>query len=99
VLSDGKRTIEIHALAGNSHNDAFAAVYLPKEKILIEADAYTPTAANAPLPPSPNPYSVNLFDNIRNLNLDVERIAALHGPRIATLANLRAAIGLQTSSR
>ncbi|MEC4747272.1 MBL fold metallo-hydrolase [Methylomicrobium sp. Wu6] len=99
VLSDGKRKIEIHTLAGNSHNDAFAAVYLPKEKILIEADAYTPTTANVPPPSSPNPYSVNLFDNIRKLNLDVERIAALHGPRIATLANLRAAIGLQTSSR
>lgn len=99
VLSDGKRAIEVHALAGNSHNDAFAAVYLPNEKILIEADAYTPTAANVPPPTSPNPYSVNLFDNIRKLKLNVERIAALHGPRIATLANLRAAIGLQTSSR
>jgi glyoxylase-like metal-dependent hydrolase (beta-lactamase superfamily II) len=99
VLSDGKRAIEIHTLAGNSHNDAFAAVYLPQEKILIEADAYTPTAANAPLPSSPNPYSVNLFDNIRKLKLNVEKIAALHGPRVATLDDLRAAIGFQTSAR
>jgi glyoxylase-like metal-dependent hydrolase (beta-lactamase superfamily II) len=99
VLSDGKRVIEIHTLAGNSHNDAFAAVYLPKEKLLIEADAYTPTAANIPPPASPNPYSVNLFDNIRKLKLNVEKIAALHGPRVATLDDLRAAIGLQTSAR
>jgi glyoxylase-like metal-dependent hydrolase (beta-lactamase superfamily II) len=99
ILSDGKRRIEIHTLAGNSHNDAFAAVYLPEEKILIEADAYTPTAANVPLPASPNPYSVNLYDNIRKLKLDVDKIAALHGPRVATLDDLRAAIGLQTSAR
>jgi glyoxylase-like metal-dependent hydrolase (beta-lactamase superfamily II) len=99
ILSDGKRRIEIHTLAGNSHNDAFAAVYLPEEKILIEADAYTPTAANAPLPASPNPYSVNLYDNIRKLKLDVDKIAALHGSRVATLDDLRAAIGLQTSAR
>src|SRR6185503_17356962 len=47
VLTDGRRTIEIHKIAGGGHNDAFAMVYLPKEKILIEGDAYTPPAANA----------------------------------------------------
>ena len=35
VLTDGKRSIEVHAIAGNGHNDAFAMVYLPAEKILI----------------------------------------------------------------
>ncbi|MCQ8183403.1 MBL fold metallo-hydrolase [Methylomonas sp. SURF-1] len=99
VLSDGKRTIEIHALADNSHNDAFVAVYLPKEKILVEADAYTPLAANAPAPSSPNPYSVNLYQNIQKLKLDVNQIAALHGPRVVTLADLRAAIGISKASR
>lgn len=65
VLSDGKRKIELHSLAGNSHNDAFALVYLPAEKILIEADAYTPLAAGATAPVPANPYSVNLYDNIQ----------------------------------
>jgi glyoxylase-like metal-dependent hydrolase (beta-lactamase superfamily II) len=97
VLSDGKRTIEIHSLAGNSHNDAFGFVYLPKEKILIEADAYTPTAANVPPPANPNPYSVNLYENIQKLKLDVRHIAALHGPRLVTPADLRAAIGLKSA--
>ncbi|MFX9065569.1 hypothetical protein ABTN38_19320, partial [Acinetobacter baumannii] len=72
ILSDGKRTIEIHEIAGNGHNDAFSLVYLPAEKILVEADAFTPTAVNAPLPTSPNPYSVNLYQNIQKLNLQVE---------------------------
>jgi glyoxylase-like metal-dependent hydrolase (beta-lactamase superfamily II) len=93
VLSDGKRNIEIHSIDGNSHNDAFALVYLPNEKILIEADAYTPTAANVPPPAKPNPYSVNLCQNIYKLKLDVDKIAALHGPRVVTLADLRTAIG------
>lgn len=99
VLSDGKRSIEIHALADNSHNDAFIAVYLPKEKILVEADAYTPLAANAPAPSSPNPYSVNLYQNIQKLKLDVNQIAALHGPRVVTLADLRNAIGITKTAR
>ena len=42
-LSDGSRTIEIHRIAGSGHSDDLALVYLPKEKVLIEADAYTPT--------------------------------------------------------
>lgn len=98
VLTDGKRNIEIHSLAGNSHNDAFVLVYLPKEKILIEADAYTPLATNAPAPSSVNPYSVNLYETIQKLKLNVGQIAALHGPRVATLADLRNAIGLNRAS-
>lgn len=99
VLSDGRRSIEIHAIAGNGHNDAFALVYLPAEKILVEADAYTPLAANVPSPATPNPYSVNLYQNILKLGLDVNQIAALHGPRVVTIADLRAAIGQVNTAR
>ena len=93
ILTDGRRFIEIYQIAGSGHNDAFALVYLPGEKILIEADAFTPTAVGAPLPSPVNPYTVNLYDNIKRLNLDVQQIAALHGPRVTTLADLKEAIG------
>jgi glyoxylase-like metal-dependent hydrolase (beta-lactamase superfamily II) len=92
VLTDGRRPIEIHQIAGSGHNDAFAMVYLPREKILIEVDAWAPPAANAP-PPAPNPFVSNLYENIQRLKLDVRQIAALHGPRVATLEDLRAAAG------
>ena len=55
VLTDGKRSIEIHEIAGSGHNDGFLMVYLPKEKILIEGDAYTPAAADAPPPADAEP--------------------------------------------
>jgi glyoxylase-like metal-dependent hydrolase (beta-lactamase superfamily II) len=93
VLTDGQRTIEIYPISGNTHNDAFALVYLPAEKILIEADAYNPTAAPAAPNGTPNPYSVNLYENIRKLKLDVQTIAGLHGAKAVPLADLRAAIG------
>jgi glyoxylase-like metal-dependent hydrolase (beta-lactamase superfamily II) len=93
ILTDGRRVIEIHQITGSGHNDAFALVYLPGEKILIEADAFTPTAVGAPLPSPVNPYTVNLYDNIKRLNLDVQQIAALHGPRVTTLADIKEAIG------
>lgn len=96
VLADARHPVEIHAIAGSGHDDAFALAYLPAEKIVVEADAYTPTAADAPPPKTPNPYTVNLYENIQRLKLDVDRIAALHGPRLVTLADLRAAIGTPT---
>jgi hypothetical protein len=74
-------------------------IYLPAEKILVEGDAYTPAAADAPPPAMPNPFSVNLNDNIVRLKLDVRQIAALHGPRLATMADLRTAIGQGPTAR
>jgi glyoxylase-like metal-dependent hydrolase (beta-lactamase superfamily II) len=99
VLTDGRRTIEIHRLAGNGHNDAFAMVYLPTERILIEVDAWAPPAPNAPPPPSPSPFATNLYENIQKLKLDVRQIAALHGPRVATLADLRSSVSPATGTR
>jgi glyoxylase-like metal-dependent hydrolase (beta-lactamase superfamily II) len=99
VLTDGRRTIEIHRLAGNGHNDAFAMVYLPTERILIEVDAWAPLAPNAPPPPSPSPFATNLYENIQKLKLDVRQIAALHGPRVATLADLRSSVSPATGTR
>ncbi|MEQ1761386.1 MAG: MBL fold metallo-hydrolase, partial [Vicinamibacterales bacterium] len=89
TLTDGTRSIELYPIEGNGHNDAFTMVWLPREGILIEADAYTPTAADAPPPAMPNPFSVSLHENIQKLNLPVRQIAALHGPRLVTLADLR----------
>jgi glyoxylase-like metal-dependent hydrolase (beta-lactamase superfamily II) len=93
VLTDGKRSIEVHHIAGNGHNDAFAMVYLPAEKILSMVDAWAPLAPNAPPPPAPSPFAINLYENIQRLKLDVRQIAALHGPGVATLADLRNAVG------
>ena len=98
VLTDGSRTIEIHKIAGGGHNDAFAMVYLPKEKILIEGDAFTPLAVDAPRPTAANPFAVNLDENITRLKLDVKQIAALHGPRLATMADLKAFIAVRPTS-
>ena len=40
----------------------------------------------------PNPFTVNLSDNIAGLNLDVERVLPLHG-RMVPLAELTKAAG------
>ena len=101
VLTDGARTVEVHLIAGSPHNEAFAMVYLPAEKLLIEADAFTPgpaPAAGAKPPaaaatPAPSATTVNLYENVQRLKLDVARIAALHGPRVASIEDLARAAG------
>lgn len=91
VLADARNPIEIHAIAGSGHNDAFAMVFLPKAGILVEGDAWNPAAAGAARPAAPSPLWVNLHENIQRLGLGVQRIAPLHGT-LQTIDDLRAAI-------
>ena len=92
VLTDGTRNVEIYQLAGSLHHDGLILVYLPKEKLASQADAFTPVAANASYPTPPNPFSINLADNITRLGLDVDRHLPLHG-RVVPQAELTKAIG------
>ena len=92
VLSDGSRTVEVHKLRDPLHTDTFLMVWLPKERLLIEADAYTPLPPNAAPPQPPNAYHVNLVDNLQRLKLDVDRILPLHG-RIVPMSELYRTIG------
>jgi glyoxylase-like metal-dependent hydrolase (beta-lactamase superfamily II) len=92
VLTDGIRTVELHHIAGNLHADGLLMVYLPKEKLLSQADTYNPPPPNAPPPSAVNPNTVNLADNIARLNLAVDQLLPLHG-RIVPLAELQKAAG------
>jgi hypothetical protein len=91
-LTYGARTVEIHHMAGNNHGDGMLMVYLPREKLLSQADAFTPPAPNAPPPAAVNPNTVNLADNISRLGLAVDQLLPLRG-RIVPLAELHKAIG------
>jgi len=91
VLSDGTQTLELYHLQGTSHADTMLIGYLPKAKVLIEADVYNPAPPNAPAGPVVKE-NVNLYEQIKRLNLDVQQITPLHG-RLVTIADLKKAIG------
>ena len=78
VLRDDSMTMELHLLRGNFHAETLLVAYLPKQKLLVQADAFHPRPGAAPLP-SPPPFTVNLVENIRRLKLDVERVVHVHG--------------------
>ena len=92
VLTDGVRTLEISEIQNSVHAQGFLMVYMPKEKILIEADAYTPGPPNAPAPAQPNGNNLNLVQNIEQNKLAVDKILPLHG-RMVALSELMTAVG------
>lgn len=94
VVSDGERLLEIFHVQdmayeledpsyaqGNTSADMLM-VYLPKEKILINADLYLPPAQGAPAP-MVTPAMRTLYQNMRKQKLEVARHVPLHG-RVGT---------------
>ena len=78
VISDGVRTLDAYALQGIDHEATMLVAYLPTERLLINGDLYGPPAPNAPLP-MPSAGTRQLYQNIRRLNLNVERHVPVHG--------------------
>jgi hypothetical protein len=74
-------------------------VYLPKEKILAEPDAFTPPpqAGTALIPPAV-PAAKALYDNIQRLKLDVMTITPLHGNRTTDVAEVARAAGANATN-
>jgi len=98
VLSDGGREIDILHLENDNHNEGMLVVYIPKEKVLVEADDFTPPAPNGP-PPAPRAvaFTKNLNANIDRLKLDIVTIAPLHG-FVVPVAELKKLAGVTTGS-
>jgi glyoxylase-like metal-dependent hydrolase (beta-lactamase superfamily II) len=92
LFEDGTRRVEIHRVTDSVHSDTFLAVFLPAERLLIEADSFTPPPPNTPAPPAPNALHLELVKNLDRLGLPVERILPLHG-RIVPLGELYRMVG------
>ena len=78
TLSDGVRTLDIHPVQGLDHASTMVMAYLPTEKILINADLYSPQVPGQPAP-TVTPGMTALNNNIQRLKLDVARHVPIHG--------------------
>jgi len=78
VFTDGNMTLELHLVRGNLHAEGMLMAYVPKEKLIIQADLFTPRPGVPPLP-SPSPYTTNFVENVERLKLDVQRVVHVHG--------------------
>jgi glyoxylase-like metal-dependent hydrolase (beta-lactamase superfamily II) len=99
VLSDGGREIDVYRIPGDIHNQVMSMVYLPKEKILVEADDFTPAPPNAPSTgPRSHAGTVLLNQDVQQMKLDVATVAPLHG-FVVPVAELQKAATTEVSQK
>ncbi len=99
VMTDGTRTLELYHLKESGHNVGTIIAYLPRERLVYWGDGYNPPAGDDPRDPARTPeYGIDLYRNITQRNLNVERIAPAHGAGARPFDNLRKAIGLMSTS-
>jgi len=90
MLTDGSRELIMYHYAGNMHNAGMLMVFLPKEKILIEADSYT-SPNNPNDPPGGLSFLLHFYEAVQRLRLDVEQVIPIHG-NLVTFDDVRRAV-------
>jgi glyoxylase-like metal-dependent hydrolase (beta-lactamase superfamily II) len=89
VYSDGTRTVEFHHIYPSPHSNGLTVAFIPKEKILFQADYTLPAAGQ-----QPNDHIRALQPAIEKLNLDFEQYIPVHrGNAPLTKADLWKAVG------
>jgi glyoxylase-like metal-dependent hydrolase (beta-lactamase superfamily II) len=71
-IKDASMTVMLYHVAGNPHSDTMLMAYIPRDRLLIEVDAFSVGSAV-------QPYAANLLENIQKRGLRVDKIVPLHG--------------------
>lgn len=94
VFEDGSHTVELYRIT-SPHVGEMIVAYLPKEKLLFEADMLD--IPEAGIPPAGND-TVDLAQQIQKLGLRVEQILPVHG-RLGTISDLQQAVSNLSQNR
>ena len=94
VFDDGVHKVELYRFA-SPHAGEMIIAYLPKEKVLFEADMLDIPDAGSPVAGED---TVDLANQIEKLGLQVETIIPVHG-KIGSLNDLKAAIATRISKK
>ncbi len=78
TVTDGERVMDIYPVLRLGHSGTMLIVHLPAERILINADLYSPPAPGSD-PPGANASMRSLAHNVEQLDLDVARHVGIHG--------------------
>lgn len=95
VFQDDKHVVELYDIGPNPHANEILVAYLPKEKILFQADLLNP-AANGSIPIAQDA-TISFSERLDKLGLQVEKIYGVHG-RPATPAELRTSVEKRQAS-
>src|SRR5690349_7996907 len=95
VFQDDKHLVEFYDIGPNPHANEILVAYLPKQKILFQADMLNP-AANGTIPIAQD-VTVSFSEKLQQLGLDVEKIYGVHG-RPATPQELKTSVERRRAS-
>jgi glyoxylase-like metal-dependent hydrolase (beta-lactamase superfamily II) len=98
VFADARQTVEVIDIGPSPHAHEMLVVYLPKEKLIFQGDLVNVPNTGRWMPSTVNDTTLHLYDWLRRSNLDVKRIAAVHGPP-TTLEDLREAVEKKRAAR
>lgn len=92
VITDGEQFVELHNVGPNAHSEELVIAYLPKQKILWQADIffipYTGNEVNAAMP-----ITIEFAQKLKALGItDFDQIIDAHHSRIATLEEFKATL-------
>ena len=83
ILGDGSRFMEIYYVQGfGSHVEGMLMAYLPKERILVEADMYDPGLLAESNPDRPTAGEAALYQNAIQNGLQPATVAPIHGDAV-----------------
>lgn len=91
VFTDGGQTVEIIDIGPSPHAKEMLIAYLPKHKLAFQGDLVNLPASGKYSSTTVNDSTVHFFNELKRRGLDVDRIAAVHGPS-TTMDDLEKAI-------
>jgi glyoxylase-like metal-dependent hydrolase (beta-lactamase superfamily II) len=98
VFTDGVQIVEIIDIGPSPHANEMLIAYMPKAKLAFQGDLVNLPANGKYRPTTVNESTVHFFKAIQKLGLEVDRIAAVHGP-ITSVSDLQKAIEQNQTSR
>jgi glyoxylase-like metal-dependent hydrolase (beta-lactamase superfamily II) len=88
TFTDGNQEVVVIHYAGNFHSPGMLAVYLPRQRALIEADSLNPQQ-DPRESPTAIPNLVQFYTAVERLGLDVDAIIPIHGRTTAFSEGLK----------
>ena len=101
LFNDERRPVWAYELPDSPHAAGLLVLWLPRERLLIQADAFTPAPLQAPLAGAvtgaaaavvPDPAHLNLVQHLDRLGVAPQRVVSLNG-RVVPAVELYAPLG------